>query len=117
METCLERLEVDEQSYLVAVTRGHQHDKPVIRQAVRTNAKYIGMIGSRRKIALMWKQMEEEGIPRSRLEEVHAPIGLNIGADNPEEIAVSVVAELIAVRRSGGKPVHIETKVRETVAT
>ncbi|OGG57103.1 MAG: hypothetical protein A3F84_00200 [Candidatus Handelsmanbacteria bacterium RIFCSPLOWO2_12_FULL_64_10] len=115
METCLDHLEVDEQSYLVAVTRGHQHDKPVIRQAVRTNAKYIGMIGSRRKIALMWKQLEEEGIPRARLEEVHAPIGLDIGADNPEEIAVSVVAELIAVRRAGGKPVHIETKVRETV--
>lgn len=117
LETCFDRIEVDEQSYLVAVTRGHQHDKPVIRQAVKTNAKYIGMIGSRRKIALMWKQLEEEGIPRARLEEVHAPIGLDIGSDNPEEIAVSVVAELIAVRRIGGKPAHKETKVRETVAT
>ncbi len=117
METCFDHLDIDEQSYLVAVTRGHQHDKPVVRQAVRTNAKYIGMIGSRRKIALMWNQLEEEGISRARLEEVHAPIGLNIGADNPEEIAVSVVSELIAVRRSGGKPGHVETKVRETVAT
>ena len=94
----------------MAVTRGHQHDKPVIEQAVRTNAKYIGMIGSRRKIALMWRQLEAKGIPRSRLDEVHAPIGLDIGADNPEEIAVSVVAELIAVRRSRGKPLHVETK-------
>ena len=83
---------------------------------MKTKAKYVGMIGSRRKIALMWKQLEAKGVPRSRLEEVHAPIGLDIGADNPEEIAVSVVAELIAVRRSGGKPVHVETKVRETVA-
>ncbi|MSS72819.1 MAG: XdhC/CoxI family protein [Candidatus Latescibacteria bacterium] len=116
MDTCFDALEIDEQSYLVAVTRGHQHDKPVIRQAVRTNAKYIGMIGSRRKIALMWKQLEEEGIPRARLEEVHAPIGLNIGADNPEEIAVSVVAQLIAIRRSGGKPVHTEAMARETVS-
>ena len=73
---------------------------------METDAAYIGMIGSRRKIALMWKELEEKGIPRERLEEVHAPLGLDIGADNPEEIAVSVVAELIQVRRSGGKPAH-----------
>jgi xanthine dehydrogenase accessory factor len=64
------------------------------------------MIGSRRKIALMWKELEAEGIPRERLEAVHAPIGLDIGADTPEEIAISVVGELIQVRRAGGKPAH-----------
>ena len=116
LEHCFEHLDIDEQSYLVAVTRGHQHDKPVIEQAVRTNAKYIGMIGSRRKIALMWRQLEAKGIPRSRLDEVHAPIGLDIGADNPEEIAVSVVAELIAVRRSRGKPLHVETKALRNIS-
>ena len=106
METALDHLEIDDLSYIVAVTRGHQHDKPVVEQAVKTNAAYIGMIGSRRKIVLMWKELEAKGIPKSRLEEVHAPIGLDIGADNPDEIAVSIVAELIRIRRSRGKPTH-----------
>ena len=106
LDTAFEHLAIDDLSYIVAVTRGHQYDKIVIRQAVRTNATYIGMIGSRRKIALMWKELEEEGIPAGRLEEIHAPIVLDIGADTPEEIAVSVVSELIQVRRSRGKPAH-----------
>ncbi|MBI4531711.1 MAG: XdhC family protein [Candidatus Latescibacteria bacterium] len=101
------RLPIDESSYLVAVTRGHQWDEQVIEQVVWTKAKYIGMIGSRRKIALMWKRFEERGIPRSLLEAVHAPIGIDIHADTPEEIAVSVVAELIKVRREKGKPGHV----------
>jgi xanthine dehydrogenase accessory factor len=84
----------------------------VIEQAVWTKAKYIGMIGSRRKIALMWKRFEERGIPRSLLDAVHAPIGIEIHADTPEEIAISVVAELIKVRRERGKPGH--TVERET---
>ena len=106
METALDDLEIDDLSYLVAVTRGHQHDKPVIEQAVKTGAAYVGMIGSRRKIALMWKDLEAKGLPRDALEAVHAPIGLDIGADSPEEIAVSIVAELIRVRRLQGKSEH-----------
>ena len=106
METALDHLEIDDLSYIVAVTRGHQHDKPVIEQAVKTNAAYVGMIGSRRKIALMWKDLEAEGTSRKQLEAVYAPIGLDIGADTPEEIAVSIVAELVRIRRSQGKPEH-----------
>lgn len=106
METAFEHLVIDDLSYIAAVTRGHQFDKPVVGQAVKTKAAYVGMLGSRRKIALMWKELEAKGIPRERLEWVHAPIGLEIGADNPEEIAVSVVSELIAIRRSQGKPEH-----------
>jgi xanthine dehydrogenase accessory factor len=105
-EGVVEKLPVDPSSYLIAVTRGHQWDQTVIEQAVWTNARYIGMIGSRRKIALMWKKLEEKGIPRHLLERVHAPIGLDIHADTPEEIAVSVAAQLIQVRRAGGKPAH-----------
>jgi xanthine dehydrogenase accessory factor len=97
--TVFERLKIDDQSYIVAVTRGHQHDEPVIEQAIRTNARYIGMIGSKRKISRMWKKLIERGADPKRLAEVHAPIGLEIGADTPEEIAVSVVAQLIQVRR------------------
>ena len=91
---------------LVDVFRRSELVPPVVEQAVHTDAAFVGMIGSRRKIALMWKELEAEGIPRERLEAVHAPLGLDIGADNPEEIAVSVVAELISTRRSGGKPAH-----------
>ena len=99
LETVFERLNIDDQSYIVAVTRGHQHDQPVIEQAVRTEARYIGMIGSKRKIARMWKKLIERGADPDRLSQVHAPIGLEIGADTPEEIAVSIVAQLIQTRR------------------
>jgi xanthine dehydrogenase accessory factor len=97
--TVFERLKIDDQSYIVAVTRGHQHDEPVIEQAIRTEARYIGMIGSKRKISRMWKKLIERGADKARLAQVHAPIGLEIGADTPEEIAVSIVAQLIQSRR------------------
>ncbi len=106
LESAFKELKIDDLSYLCAVTRGHQHDKPIVRQAVGTEAAYIGMIGSRRKIALMWQELAAEGIPDEQLDRVHAPIGLAIGADNPEEIAISVVAELVHTRRSKGKPSH-----------
>ena len=99
LTTVFERLNIDDQSYIVAVTRGHQHDEPVVEQAIRTNARYIGMIGSKRKITRMWKKLIERGSDRDRLAQVHAPIGLEIGADTPEEIAVSIVAQLIQARR------------------
>ena len=79
----------DEQTYVVAVTRGHQHDEEVVERAIRTPARYIGMLGSERKKLMLWKRIEERGGERERLDRVFAPIGLNIGADTPEEIAVS----------------------------
>ena len=91
-------------SYLVIVTRGHKEDMTVLRWAVGTDARYIGLIGSRRKVLSIYKVLEEEGIPREALERVHAPIGVDIGALTPEEIAVSIVAELIAVRRNAALP-------------
>jgi len=99
LTTVFERLNIDDQSYIVAVTRGHQHDEPVIEQAIRTSARYIGMIGSKRKITRMWKKLIERGADRERLAQVHAPIGLEVGADTPEEIAVSIVAQMIQARR------------------
>lgn len=97
-EGVLDRLDVDESSYLVIVTRGHIHDKTVLAQCLKTEAKYIGMIGSRRKIGLIYNKLLEEGAGQEDLDRVHAPIGIDIGADTPEEIAVSIVAELIKVR-------------------
>ncbi len=99
MATAVAALPIDRTSYIVAVTRGHQHDEPVIEQAIRTPAAYIGMIGSKRKVALMWRRLRERGASESELARVHAPIGLPIGADTPGEIAVSIVAQLVEVRR------------------
>jgi len=103
MHDALSRLPIDRSSYIVAVTRGHQHDEPVIEQAIRTPAAYIGMIGSRRKVAVMWERLKSRGVSGQELARVHAPIGLSIGADSPGEIAVSIVAQLIKVRRHSGR--------------
>ena len=94
----------DSSSYLVIVTRGHKEDMTVLRWAVNTEARYIGLIGSRRKVLSIYKVLAEEGVQRERLERVHAPIGIEIGALTPEEIAVSIVGELIAVRRNAPLP-------------
>lgn len=102
-ESILDQVPVNSASYLVIVTRGHIHDKTVLAQALRTEARYIGMIGSSRKIGIIYDRLLEEGFDRSQLDRVHAPIGLDIGAETPEEIAVSIVAELILARAGGGK--------------
>ncbi len=97
-EQALSGLDVDSDSYLVIVTRGHLHDKTVLAQALRTPAKYVGMIGSIRKRDAIYDALRAEGFTAADLARVHSPIGLRIGADTPEEIAVSIVAELIACR-------------------
>lgn len=97
-EGVISRIPTDESSYLVIVTRGHKHDKTVLEQALKTPARYIGMIGSRRKIKIIYDQLFEQGFTIQDLERVHSPIGLDIGAETPQEIAVSIVAELIKVR-------------------
>ena len=94
------RIPSDDQIYIVAATRGHQHDEVVVEHAIARRARYIGMLGSERKKMILWQRIESRGGDRGRLDQVYAPVGLDIGADTPEEIAVSVVAELIQVRRS-----------------
>lgn len=85
--------------YLVVVTRGHREDLAALRAALSTRAAYVGLIGSKAKIARLYGMLEEEGVSRAVLEAVHAPIGLDIGAVTPQEIAVSIVAEIVAHRR------------------
>lgn len=99
-ESVFPKLAVNESSYLIIVTRGHRDDMRVLRWAVSTGARYVAMIGSKRKTIGVVKELEKEGIPRSAFDRIHAPMGLDIGAITPEEIAVSVVAEMIAVRRN-----------------
>jgi xanthine dehydrogenase accessory factor len=103
-EDLFPRLEVNENSYLVIVTRGHRDDMRVLRWAVHTPARYVAMIGSKRKVISVIRELEKEGIPAEKFERVFSPMGFEIGAVTPEEIAISVAAEMIAVRRSPDSP-------------
>src|SRR5258708_2875075 len=94
------RLQLSESSYVVIVTRGHHDDMRVLRWAVQTPARYIGMIGSKRKTITIFRELQKEGLAPELFDRVHAPVGLDIGAITPEEIAVSITAELIAKRRN-----------------
>jgi len=98
-EDLFAKLPINDSSYVIIVTRGHKDDMRVLRWAVSTPARYIGMIGSKRKAIEVLEELEREGLPRRDLERVHSPMGLEIAAVTPEEIAVSVVAEMIAIRR------------------
>jgi len=98
-EAVMKGLAPNESSYIVILTRGHRDDMRALRWAVQTPARYIGMIGSKRKVVTIYRELQNEGLPRHLFERVHAPIGLDIGAITPEEIAVPVTAEMIAVRR------------------
>jgi xanthine dehydrogenase accessory factor len=93
------KLKIDKSSYIVIVTRGHQHDELVLEWAVGTLAKYVGMIGSKTKVKTIFSHLLARGISKEKLDRVHAPIGLEIEAQTPEEIAVSILAEIIKVRR------------------
>lgn len=94
----LAELGVDEDSYVVIVTRGHAHDKTVLARALCSKACYIGMIGSKSKRDTIYKALINEGYDSNLIAQVHSPIGLSISAETPEEIAVSIVAELIKAR-------------------
>lgn len=98
-EEVFSRLEVNSSSYLIIVTRGHRDDMLVLKWAVTTPARYIAMIGSKRKVISVMRELEKEGVAAASFERVSAPMGLDVGALTPEEIAVSVAAEMIAVRR------------------
>lgn len=103
----LRKATLDENSYVVVVTRGHKHDGQALEAVVRSDARYIGLIGSRRKVLAIYETLLEQGVTPEQLRRVHAPIGLKIGAVSPEEIAISIAAELIAVRH--GRPLDATT--------
>jgi xanthine dehydrogenase accessory factor len=98
-DEAMRKFDPTESSFIVIVTRGHRDDMRILRWAVQTRARYIGMIGSKRKVVQIFKALREEGLSAELFDRVHAPIGLDIGAITPEEIAVAITAELIAVRR------------------
>lgn len=97
----LKSLKITPASHLVIVTRGHRHDEICLRQVIDQPARYIGMIGSRRRTTTIRQRLLKEGIPPDLLHRVHSPIGLDIGAQTPEEIAFAIMAEIVLVRRGG----------------
>lgn len=111
-----EKIHPHSSSYLLIVTRGHKDDMRVLAWAVNTDARYIGMIGSKRKVLSVYKALGKEGFAAEKFENVHAPVGLDIGALSPEEIAVSIVAELIAVRRNAKGSPHKSSQMPNKVA-
>jgi xanthine dehydrogenase accessory factor len=110
VETELAKLNLGPHSYAVIVTRGHRRDALALASVIRSDARYIGLIGSRRKIVRIFSDLQADGISPEQLSRVHAPIGLNIGSVTPAEIAVSIAAELIAVRR--GSPTALASSMR-----
>ena len=88
-------------SYVVVITRGHEYDADCLAEILKKEAAYVGLIGSRRRVRFVLEKLEKEGISRERLKNVFTPIGIPIGAESPDEIALSIVSELVCVRRKG----------------
>ncbi|MDP2674982.1 MAG: XdhC family protein [Dehalococcoidia bacterium] len=113
----LRALPIDSNTYVVTVTRGHKHDEESLRQVVGSAAAYVGMIGSKRRAAAVLQHLIDEGLDAEAVRRVHTPIGLDIGAETPEEIAVAIMAEVVQVRRGGsGRPMREVKKARRGVA-
>ncbi|HYL09149.1 MAG TPA: XdhC family protein, partial [Candidatus Acidoferrales bacterium] len=112
-EEAFEKLKPNASSYIVIVTRGHRDDLRCLRWAVEIPARYIGMIGSKRKVLSVYKALEKEGVPLEKFERIHAPVGLDIGALTPEEIAISITAELIAIRRNAAHLPHKKVELQK----
>ncbi len=115
LDSCCEDLQIDEDSFLVVLTRSHMFDKSVLQQSLRLPFGYLGMIGSRRKRNTIYETLQKEGFSKEELEKVHSPIGLDIGANTPAEIAVSIIAQLIEVR--AGLKQKTSITVNQPVAT
>ena len=95
------QITIDRATYLVLVTRAHEHDEEVLRQVANSRAPYIGMIGSKRRVITVYRRLLEEGVTQEQLRRIYAPVGLAINARTPQEIAVAVMAEIVSVKRHG----------------
>jgi xanthine dehydrogenase accessory factor len=108
----IKQAHITRSTYALIVTRGHAHDEEALYHLAGSGAGYVGMIGSRRKIKLIFEDLIAKGIPASALERVHAPLGFDIGSQTVPEIAISIVAELIAARNKGTTEIAARTPIR-----
>lgn len=111
----IEALPIDARTAVVVVTRGHLHDLEVLRALVGRPAFYVGMIGSRRRVLTVVRALAEEGVPEAFIQGLYAPIGLDIGAESPAEIALAIAAEVVSVAR-GGRGGHLRDARRRVNA-
>jgi len=110
----LETMPIGWNSFIVVATRGHKLDAHCLRAAVRSDARYIGLLGSRRKTILIARMLRDEGVPEERIRAVHAPVGLDLGGRTPAEIALSVLAENSQERHGGtGRPLRLTDELYE----
>ena len=117
-EEWAEHLPINVNTFVVVATRGHRFDDMALESALTTRARYIGLMGSRRKNLMIYQRLLEQGVPLERLKEVHAPIGLDIGGLQPEELAVSIMSEVIMTRRGGqGGPMQMAEWYIDRVAS
>lgn len=100
VDDSLRKYDINEDSYIVIVTRGHKHDGEALEAVMDSKAKYIGVIGSKRKVLSMFNNLREKGIDEERLSKIYSPIGLDIADNTPEEIAISILAEILAVKNN-----------------
>ena len=115
-ETWTDNVSLNVNSFVVVATRGHRYDDMALESALKTKSRYIGLLGSKRKTLMIYQRLLEQGISIDRLKDVKAPIGLDIGGLTPEELAVSIMSEIIMVRRGGqGKPLTMEDWYLERV--
>jgi xanthine dehydrogenase accessory factor len=113
--TVRETIAITQSTYIIIVTRGHRSDEDVLAQVATSDARYIGMIGSKRKVLTTYEHLVERGIPPEAFQRVHAPMGVEIGAVTPEEIGISVVAQLIRVRRGEMAPLRNKSDIMDDV--
>jgi xanthine dehydrogenase accessory factor len=99
----LRDLNLNHSTFVVVITRGHEHDADCLAEILKEETAYVGLIGSRRRVRFVLEMLEKQGIAKARLQEVFTPIGTPIGAETPEEIALSIIAELVCVRRKGSE--------------
>jgi xanthine dehydrogenase accessory factor len=97
----LETMNLNQSTFVVVITRGHEHDAECLMEILKKETAYVGLIGSRRRVRFVLEMLESEGISKERVQKVFTPIGIPIGAESPEEIALSIISELVCVRRKG----------------
>ncbi len=111
-ENCFSRLDIRKSDFIVIVTRGHRHDGVCLHSSLDYNPAYLGMIGSKRRVKAMKEELLNEGYPQEQIDSINSPIGLDIGAVTPEEIAISIIAQVISFRRARGNTISKESNVK-----